>query len=528
MNRRLFPLIVVYGVLCAAAYSCLLPLWEGFDEAYHYGYVQYLSTKLSLPELGKAELSREIWHSYELAPVSHYVQPFTGAPINFSAHFSMTQEMRDERRRKAESIPENEKYEPQPGKPNYEVNQAILPYLYMAVIDGTLTDTPIFTRVLTLRLACSILAVLLIAHATWLLARQLALPGLYSCGALYCVFSSQMLYATICHVCNDWLAVPIMAYLIYAAIRVAEGGPRGNYFLLGFVFAASILVKAYFLFLAPLACGAVGWAVWKRRTSFMNLVFFLVPILVLSGPWYARNQVLYHNFSGAVVQTAGTGISAMVHSALTLPWIESIDYMALASLWTGNNSFTTFSSRTLYAILLLLAAGAALYGRRAKPQVANICLISAIVLFCCTLAVITVSFHVSSRGAVWAAVPWYMQTLLAPVLLLVFSGFSNGGRWGNLLAAASVFLWGYVLAATFLLKLIPLYGGFAAPRPRLADLWRWYMEQGDSRDAVLRTLSLSSPPVIWSLTGAALIVGLALGFWLVSLSIHFNSMLKNR
>ena len=528
MNRLIFPLIVVYGVLCAAAYSCLLPLWEGFDEAYHYGYVQYLSTRLSLPELGKAELSREIWHAYELVAVSHYVQPFTGAPVNFSDHFAMTQKLRDERRRSAESISADEKYKARHGKQNYEVNQAILPYLYMAAMDWVLVDDSIFARVLTLRLACSILAVLLIAHAVRLLASQLGLPPLYCCGALFCVFSSQMFYATICHVCNDWLAIPLMAYLVYAAVRATEGGGRRDYLLLGIVFAASILVKAYFLFLAPLAFGAAGWGIWKKRVGFVNLLWFLIPMIVLAGPWYARNLVLYHSFSGAVVQTAGAGPSAMLHSALALPWIESIKYMALSSLWTGNNSFTTFSSRTLYALLILLAAGIAMYARRSKPTVAEICLISAIVLFCCTLAVITVSFHVSSKGAVWAAVPWYMQTLLAPVLLVVFSGYARAVRWGKWLASATVALWGYVLAATFLVKLIPQYGGFVSQRPRLADLWRWYFEQGDTRDAMLRTLSLSSPSVLWCFTCAALILGLALALWLVALLSRPNSRGKDR
>ncbi len=76
-HTRLRILLLLYGVVNAAAYSCLLPLWEGFDEAYHYGYVQYLSTKLRFPVLGRATLSQEIWHAFELAPVSNYLQPFT-------------------------------------------------------------------------------------------------------------------------------------------------------------------------------------------------------------------------------------------------------------------------------------------------------------------------------------------------------------------------------------------------------------------------------------------------------------------
>ena len=518
VNRWLFSCIIAYGVLSAAAYSCLLPLWEGFDEAYHYGYVQYLSTKTSLPELGKAELSKEIWHAYELVAVSHYVQPFTGAPVNYSEYFAMTPELRDERRRQAESIPANEKYEPQNGKQNYEVNQAILPYLFMAVIDRAMGDATLFHRVLVLRLTCSFLAVWMVAHAAWLLARRLRIPRPYFYAALFCVFSSQMFYATICHVCNDWLAVPLMAYLIYASIRVAEAGTSRDCFMLGIIFAACLLVKAYFLFLAPLAF----FAMWKK-----NPVLFAAPIVVFAAPWYARNVLLYKNFSGAVVQTAGAGPAAMLHSALTLPWGQSIKDMTLSSLWTGNNSFTTFSSRTLYLVILLLAIGAFFYARRFAMRAADVCLVAAIALFCFTLAVVTITFHVSSKGTVWAAVPWYMQTLLAPVLLLVFAGYCAAGKWGRWLASLPVLLWGYILAATFLVKLIPQYGGFAAPHNRLSGLWRWYVEQGSQRDGILGTLSLASPAVLWSLTGAALLAGLALAIVLVGLLIQTKSRGKD-
>src|SRR6266849_352164 len=93
---RLFQAIALYGVLNAAAYSCLLPLWEGFDEGFHYGYVQLLSTTRSFPVLGQAFLTQEIRRSYELTPVSHYLQPYTGAPLNFGAYFALPRSERDD------------------------------------------------------------------------------------------------------------------------------------------------------------------------------------------------------------------------------------------------------------------------------------------------------------------------------------------------------------------------------------------------------------------------------------------------
>src|SRR5579862_401940 len=65
--------LAAYGVLNAVLYSSLLPLWEGFDEPWHYGYVQYLSAHHRFPVLGPTLLSREINRSMELVPLSYLV-----------------------------------------------------------------------------------------------------------------------------------------------------------------------------------------------------------------------------------------------------------------------------------------------------------------------------------------------------------------------------------------------------------------------------------------------------------------------
>jgi hypothetical protein len=172
-------------------------------------------------------------------------------------------------------------------------------------------------------------------------------------------------------------------------------------------------------------------------------------------------------------------------------------------LWTGNNSFTAFSSTTLNLVLLLLAAGLCFYLSHRPWRPPERVAIAAIVLFCASLAYISVTFFAGSKGGAFAAVPWYMQGLLAPVLLLAFLGMSRAGRWGSLLARLTVLLWGYVLAATWLAKLIPMYGGFPESRAHLSSLWTWYLH-GAERDGILRTLCLASPGALWALIGAVI------------------------
>jgi hypothetical protein len=55
--------LILFGALNGLLYSSLLPLWEGFDEPFHYAYVQDLSVDQRLPVLGRANLSAEVWRS---------------------------------------------------------------------------------------------------------------------------------------------------------------------------------------------------------------------------------------------------------------------------------------------------------------------------------------------------------------------------------------------------------------------------------------------------------------------------------
>ena len=520
--RQLFPLLVLYGAINAIAYSSLLPMWEGFDEAYHYGYVQFLSTNLELPVLGRDSISREIWHSYEYQPVSHYLQGFTGAPLNFTDYFAKPPEERARLRAQLDSLPAYEKYQPQPEKSNYEVNQPPLPYLPMIAVDQVLVNAPLPKRILWIRLLGALLVVVMIAHSMLLLAAQLELPEFYRAIVLFCVFSSQMLYATICHVSNDALAVGLMGYLIWAVIRVARTGSRRDCLLLGLITAAALLTKAYFLFLSPLVAASIFWALWRKRARVISLVYFLAPLLILAGPWYRRNIRLYHGLSGTTEKTSGVSADVFFRAAIDLPWRRSIVSLAHSSLWTGNNSFTTFSSVTIDFMLVLLAAALVAYVLRAKRQAAEWGVAAAISLFTAGLAVIGVIFYAGSKHEVIAAMPWYAQVLLGPVFLLAFLGLSRWPRWGRGVATLFVMLWGYVLMATYLIKLTPLYGGFVAGHGAWRSLPGWYWNHWTEINEMLRTVSPADPAVICGAVACAVGTCLLLAIWLGSSAVRLG------
>jgi hypothetical protein len=511
--------VLLFGIANAILYSSLLPLWEGFDETFHYAYVQYVSRHWSFPVLGQTPISEEIWEALQLQPVSHYIQASTRAPINFTQYFDFSGEQRAALRQRLESLPAGEKDQPHADLLNYEVNQPPIPYLLMALPDRMMSWLPITQRVLVLRLLLSVASVVLIWTGIRRLSELLLLPTDYATDAAFCVFCSQMLYGTIAHVCNDALAVPVMIWLLWSAVRAVQAPSTKSFAILGLMLSLGLLTKAYFLFMVPLALVIVC-----RRLRAAGL--FAAVMLVVAGPWYWRNFKLYHDLAGTGEKTSGFGPKQLAQALYHLPWRDSIAYMATSSLWTGNNSFTTFSARTLYLVLLLLAAGVALLlYKRSRWQQAEIVVLSAIVLFSAGLVYITAAFFFGTNGATIAAVPWYMQVLLAPVMLLAFVGMARGRTFGSALSIVYPLLWAYLISATYVVKLIPLYGGFTEPRAHLSDLYSWYIHRGVERSAILSSVCLT--PAWWIYVMTAVTVVLAVSILAMYLRLQSHSLMRH-
>jgi hypothetical protein len=67
-------------------------------------------------------------------------------------------------------------------------------------------------------------------------------------------------------------------------------------------------------------------------------------------------------------------------------------------------------------------------------------------------------------------------------------------------------LWTYICAATYLVKLIPLYGGYAKGRTTLKKTMEWYLTDHHQLTNMLSTISLAPPVTIYLQT--SVVIGL--------------------
>lgn len=289
--------------------------------------------------------------------------------------------------------------------------------------------------------------------------------------------------------------------MLVALNRFAVRPSLGNGVVVILALAAGLLTKAYFLAFVPLVAGLFLW-----RRAWRHLALAALLLCGLAGPWYARNLLRYGALSGTQEARAGIGVPAVSRSVTTVNWRGSILPDIRAGLWSGNNSSLTFSAHTLNLIIGVGAAALLLWAA-GRHSAAEWITLAFCLLFILALGYATVASHIYTQGAANGPGPWYAQVLLAPVLGLMFLGTCRWGKFGRCLAALLVILFGYVLAATYVLKLIPLYGGYEGSA-RAGDLAQLYGREFSRLAANLDTVALAPAPIIFAL--ALMVVGIVI------------------
>ena len=503
-NRSwLLPAIAVFGLVNAVLYCFLLPLWEGFDEPFHYGYVQTLAVRRQLPALGKTSVSEEVRRSLELAPASHVVRRNLPSVTTFGEFAAMPEAARRQRREELRNLPAGGREIEAQGPLNYEAQQAPLAYLPLAAADHLWRREPLLARVLKVRLTGALAACLLQFGLTLALARELGLPAGMRCVALFLIFSCQMFYAATAHVANDWLAIPLTTLVVLAALRFFRTPNWRAGALLGSAVAAGLLTKAYFLPWAVFAGGLVVWLVLTRRATLIAAGAAAIPVAGLAGPWYVRNLLLYGSLSGMQQSVAGIGPAQVLSAALALPWPQALAASARGAVWTGNSSFTSFSSTTVGATLGLALAGAGAWwwsSRKAPDRRAEWLVGVGCLCFFAAMLYANALFYAFTKGGIYTATPWYAQTLGAPLACLMSLGFVRTGIAGRLIGAGLCLLSAYLISATYVVKLIPMYGGHGDGNMKAVRLLRWYWQDSSRWKGVLADTALGDATFILALT----------------------------
>jgi hypothetical protein len=289
--------------------------------------------------------------------------------------------------------------------------------------------------------------------------------------------------------------------------------------------AAGLLTKAYFLALAPLAL-----EVTARRGGMRQAAWQTALAALIAGPWYLRNVLLYGTLSGTQESRAGITVVDALRAAPLMNW-PAIAYSALHSaFWTANNTFRTFSETTVNLVLIVCLAAFAMWAL-ARPRGAELLAAAYAGVFLLAFGYTAAVASIATHGLSATPCPWHVQVLAAPLLALCLLGASRCPRAGFPAAALLPLLFGYVLAATYIVKLIPLYSGYTG-KGALGGMLALYGRHFRDVAEKLDTAALGSMPVIFGLTLAVTIVVAAqLATLIRDLAVHgptFDAETVNR
>jgi hypothetical protein len=129
-------------------------------------------------------------------------------------------------------------------------------------------------------------------------------------------------------------------------------------------------------------------------------------------------------------------------------------------------------------------------------------------VFVLALGYAAIQSYVFTGGAANGPSPWYAQVLFAPLIGLTFLGMSRRKRVGYVVAECLTILSGYILIVTYVVKLIPLYGGQVG-RGSIGVIAGAYFVWPGIVVSNLNSVTLAPAPVIITLTGIVVVLAVA-------------------
>ncbi|MGB8647718.1 MAG: phospholipid carrier-dependent glycosyltransferase [Anaerolineae bacterium] len=276
--RGLVMLLVAFTTL-ALVYSIVVPIFEGPDEDDHFRYVKYLADHRDLPvqlfQSGGGSAGHQGWQP----PLYYGIAALVISPVDtsdFEKHLWLNPaaSFQGDRACCGRNL---YFHTPSEDFPYTGTTLAVHLARGVSILFGALTVALIYLLVLSL-----------LPNA----------PGLALAAASIAAFNPSFIFASML-VSNDAPLAAFCTLALLLGVRLLTGRQAPtlrNFSFLGLAIALGLLVKTTALGLIPFALvvGAfLAWRVRQVRILGATLIGVLVPVVLLTGWWFIRNQLVY-------------------------------------------------------------------------------------------------------------------------------------------------------------------------------------------------------------------------------------------
>ena len=403
-------------------YASVLPLWEGFDEYSHFGYVQHVTHYTSIPVPDVSRLSREVQSSLEAYPLPWAIRDLRPGALPYERYWRLPAAGREKRLARVS----RSRDEDPAGEFIYESQQPPLYYWLMVPVlaAGEHLDLSLPRRVFLLRVA-SILLCSLALPLGWALARRVLRSEAAASGVVAVAAVVPGLMIDVARVGNESLAVLLYTALACGCVLVFERPPAwSTTAAVGLILGAGLLTKSYFLTAVPAVAVVFLWA--RTRRAAMHLAAALALAAGVSSWWYLFIYRATGDLTGQI-QSVGlrtVPLAERLHVALHMNWLRAIDTALLSHIWFGGWSFLQLRSwmyHLFYLVFLAALAGLAVLAVRGRARA--LAPLAALELCLCA----GLAYH-AVLGQIGYGAPmtngWYLYCLLFAELILLCAGLS--------------------------------------------------------------------------------------------------------
>jgi hypothetical protein len=431
-------IFVVRGVF----YSTVLPIWEGYDEPFHFAFVQYLVASNRFP-IPTTLVSREIQTSLYSLPLPWTLQKLASANPVFShdMFWKLECQQRENLQHQFRQIPKQWANESatEPIR-NYESQQPPLYYVLFSLPLSNMGSLELVSRVWWLRVL-SVLVASFVVPVGFLVGRTVLGNEMTALGIVMLATLMPELMVNISRVGNESLAIVLYTLLVYVTLKVIEGPKHFDYVpVVGLLLGLGLLTKAYFLTALPslfliLARCFVRWPGHRKALVLRSGVAITITAAI-AGYWYWRAHRVLGSWSG-LYSEAALGSSSrfeLFKQIWHVNWLSAVISIALSHIWYGAWSFLRVSNSVYVvfgAVMILAALGTLILFVKLWKATTHresellfrdqlIVLVSFYGFFCLGLGYQVLTLFVSE--GISASTGWYIYCLVIPELILLYYG----------------------------------------------------------------------------------------------------------
>jgi 4-amino-4-deoxy-L-arabinose transferase-like glycosyltransferase len=422
-NRWLLVILALF-LLLATSYSVIVPLGEGPDEVPHFTYVRYIAQHGSLPVGAEEHEGFQPPLYYLLGAGATFWIDTSDYAIRANGDYSFT-----------EDVPP-----------------------FNLLLHTTREDFPYHGWVLAWHLI-RFLSVLMGATTVWAtyhIAREVFPDDQWIAvgAAAFNAFLPQFLFVSGL-VNNDNLAACLSALMLLVTVKILRGWRSYRHFLLlGTLTALGVMAKTSVLNFYAIILLVVGIVVWREkrpwRLSLRRGVFLLLvsalPLLVIAGWWFVRNQLLYGDPLGWGLVLAANALREGPLTWGVFQWLMWGLYRSFWYRWIGIELELPFYAALVIPCLAALAGLLTLFWRRERLSPGSPLILSVLGLFFLMVSGSLIPWTATVQGTDQARL---LYPALPAIVLFMFLG------WAQLVPQRHTrYLAGGVGAAMFLFAIV--------------------------------------------------------------------------